>query len=343
MKENNFKNLNELIEFDKKNRILSSAEFKLNKYSTLVLSGFIPFSIYSLANKPDFISFILNSAFLVSNAYSLYSLKKLSLDYEKYRSNIPTYIELKNTYDKLLEDLLNEIELSSIDNDPLSIALLTSQYLIPNGLLSITKYFHIITSNEVYKIEYDYLADCDIQLLGTYVTNGYGCCRHINSFISDLLSKKGIKCDKVPCIFESLDNYDNIENGNYASNHLITGFIHNDYYYLVDPFNSRYNLIKNKNYFSSDSSNFYILNFTNVAYQKNLNWKHNLEYKNFSNSEVNEKFEKIKYAINKGEALRFTNFYIKHIKEIEKIHKLSLIEIERTYETECQKTKKYGK
>lgn len=345
MKENNFKDLNELIEFDKKNRLLSNMEFNLNKYSALVSSAFIPFSIYLLVNQHDFIYLILSTAALLSSTSSLISLKKFkSLNYDDYRSNTPIYIELEKTYNKLLEDLLNEIELSTIDDDPLSIILLVANCLIPSGFLSVTKRFHPLTSNDIYKIDHNFLSDCDIRLFGTYIASGYGCCRHINSFISDLLSKKGLKSDKVACIFNSLNNYGNLkENVDYIPNHLITGFIFDEQYYLVDAFNLRYNIKKEENYFTSQDNAYYILNFTNTAYQKEINWNLNIEYKNFSDEEINEKTKKIKTAIANGEGSRFLDFYYKHVEEINKIHKLSLLEIERTSETEHQKTKKYGK
>lgn len=297
-------NLQQLLEYDKENKVLSKSEFK------------------KLKNFLNSIKF---------------------RNYENYRSNLPIHKELKKTYEKFLSDLLNEINLSTIDNDPLSIIILVAYYLIPNGILSITKKFHLIDSG-IYKIDYDYRSYVTKDLLGTYIASGYGSCRHFNSFISDLIKIKGLKSDKITCIFGNINDYNETKkNLIYThNNHVISGFIYQNNYYLIDALWNKYNLIETEEYFYNDS-NFYILDFLYNDIQKDLNWNPYIPYKTFGENEIIEKRNKIYTILKNGEFKRFEKFKINHLKDLYKIHTLSLLEIERTTLKENQKAKKYGK
>jgi len=263
-------------------------------------------------------------------------------DYQNYRTNLPIYIILNEAYNIFLEDLVTEINHSSIEKDVLSIAILIGDFLIPKGLLGYTKKFHNTDSDRFFTI-----VNTDFHLRyneieGLYILAGYGCCRHINSFISDVIKKYGLESDKIECIQDTPEEIKKrIQNNNFDTNHLLTGYIINNQYHLIDCYNHIYSLQKTDEFYECERPKKIILDLSqNSWFQKKLYWKPNIEYYSNTKAEITKRQKQIERLLNNGELKRFIKFKQNHFELIKKIAYLAPLELERTEDKEKMKVKR---
>lgn len=300
--------LEELIEFDNKHKVLSFEDARALKILNII----------ARKNK--------------------YSRK----DYDMYREKLPIRIELERLYDELLYDLLCEIEESSFDKDPLTLCILVGSCLIPNGLLSYTQNFHSITSvdqvKQVFNEDPDFYTRRYAEIGGIYTIAGFGCCRHVNSFVSDLLRKKGINSDKITCLRTNTELELMERQG--STNHVITGYIDNDKYHMVDCYNKIYTYQKQGDFYYN-KSNYVIPDFSYPLLQQYpFYYNPNIAYESFDSKEIEERVSKIQFLFNEKEYQRFLKFKQEHFELYKKIAYLIPIELERTEEKEKQKLKR---
>lgn len=351
--------IEEIIEFDKKQPVLSRIQFEINKKQNILTYLFLP-NILSLSininNLIIYPSIINLYAFSISGIATAFSIKPItnslkykknlikSETYEEYREKLPIRTEIERLYNKLLDDLIKEIDESKIDKDPLSIAILVGDYLIPSGLLSYTKKFHIITKTweDISFIDcsfYPYPSTKE----GLYVTAGYGCCRHINSLISDLFTKKGIISDKLVAITDTKEDIElKINQFNFDNNHVVVGYIYENKYHIIDGFNNSYSIIKDKDYYYYQEipGKVIIPDLSNTVFSNEINYSPDIEYSFFDIKEVEEKEKKIGNLLIEGELKRFIDFKINHFELLERLAYLIPLELERTKEKEKQKVKR---
>lgn len=283
-----------------------------------------------------------------------FNMEKLYLEsmkyksYDSYRNSLPINKELKRLYNIILENLAKKIKNLNMDKEPLDIAILVSYFLLPLGCLSYTNKFHNIEKN-VYSDIADYFDNNFSTLQGLYVIAGYGSCRHVNSFIVDLFMKLGIKADKISCYSTLINNPNKINNelleNNFEPNHLIVGYIHNNKYHLIDPYNKVYSLGNNEScyshlYLEHNIYNCIVPNFSISLFQKELYWNPNIAYQSHNIDNINERINKIFEILHDGEKNNFTRFKITNFETIKKIAFLTPIELERTKEKEKHKQKR---
>lgn len=319
MKELKNKDLEELLEIENQNKVLSYVDFYFQKNN-------IKLELLSLIFYLTQDRFI-NPKIIFNN------------EYKKYRESLPIYQIVTNLYHKLLEDLALEIIDSSVEKDPLSLSILLSSYLIPLGLLSYTNRFYHTNSNSLFTKSraYDYISYID----GAQILTGYGCCRHVTSFISQLLHKMEISTDIITCaqipekeiLFHMLENL--------SLNHVIMGYEKNDKYYLMDVYNLIYNLSCKQYYIETGLKYKCVLDYTETKlFQPKLNWNPNLEYDTHTEKEIKEAKNKIVIALNNGELHRFIEFKQRHFDVYQKLAYLTPLELERTIKKEAQKIKR---
>lgn len=345
--------LDEVIQFDQEHRVLSRQEIKqiIIKNQLEIISKPSQLPKVKIAKKlklnPNIIATIATGNKISLSTIYIENKQTPSLSeiYEMYRESLPVLNELKQLYNKLLEELLKEIEMSEFDKDPLTLCLLVGLYLIPNGLLSYTNKFHDITATSIKKEltsrNVDFFTKRNAKMEGIYTIAGYGCCSNVNSFMADLLRLKGISCDKIQCILkQSAEEIQTIEeNFDYRNNHLVIGYIEKDTYHIIDIYNYHYSYIMDNNFFYNGNS-YIIPDFSDPLLQEESFFYHpNIPYVSYTNKEIEERLIKIRKLINEKEHKRFLQFKEKHLELYKRIAYLIPIELERTIEKEKQKLK----
>lgn len=224
-----------------------------------------------------------------------------------YRQNHFVGQSIGFLYDQLIEDLLQLINSSTLDSDPVSISILVSNYLIPQGILSVTDSFKYVdfSNNEIPR-EYD---------CGVLIVFGNGVCRHVNSFLVDLLRKKGIKADKMDC-------YSKWEKELGADNeidHTIIGYFDEEYYKFIDGVNHLFHIREEENYYQTSMGNYYVLAYQQTNDQNDFTWYPGIPYQAIPSEEINEKNERIFTKWKQGEFQRFMNFKEEHFEQYQKL------------------------
>lgn len=310
--------LEELLEFENNHKVLSYEEFHYTKnYRKIMLIDLI----YPAGKKLIDIN------------------KLLTEDYNKYRKSLTIYQVINMLYDKILEDLILEIKNSSIEKEPLSLSILLAEYLIPHGLVSYTHSFHETNSQNLFSGDGNYNYECYAQ--GMYVLAGYGCCRHVTSFISNIFHKMKIPNDVITCMEATKEEIFFHMLEHLTATHAILGYEMDGKYYLSDIFNRIYNLSIKKKYIENNHLFKLVLDYTQTnLLQPNLYWNPNLEYATVTEKELKEKRNKVAISFQKKEWDRFQKFKENHYDMIQKIAYLTPIEFERTEEKENQKRKR---
>lgn len=280
-------NLEQLLEFEKKNKVLSFYDFQhtINFKKNKLLDRFYHFT---------------------KGKYSDVIITSLCNDYDKYRKSLSIYKTIYTLYNQLLDDLVVEIMNSSIEKDPLSLSILLGNYLIPLGFLSYTPIFHCTSSEKLFSEDegYAYLGYIE----GGFIFAGYGCCRHVVSFASDVLHKIRVPNDKITCITATKEEILSNILENSSPNHAIMGYEMGGKYYLADIINKRYYLPIKKEYVENDLQEIIILDYTKTyLLQPTLYWNPNLEYATVTEEIVNEKKYKVAMAFHLKEDERFNN------------------------------------
>lgn len=187
-------------------------------------------------------------------------IKDFQIGYDKYRQNLYVRKALDQIYDEFLEEILNYIEKLPIEQDALNISLVAAEFLLAEGYICIISPFQIDRTAPMWSSEYGYRGI--IQTQGAWVASGTGCCRHVNSFIRDLLSKKGIESYAISCIhFENVENYQKFDFCENQVNHLITGYVENGKMSLIDAINSLYSIEPKENYYQSENGSIFVPDF----------------------------------------------------------------------------------
>lgn len=311
--------LEQLLELENIVRVLSYSEFYLTKNN--IKYQLLALLVYLTKDK------FLNPSIILNN------------DYNIYRKNLPIYKKIETLYHKLLDDLVLEIMSSSVKKDPLSLSILLGNYLIPSGLLSYTNTFYPTNSKSLFSCENQY--EYNTHINGAYIVAGYGCCRHITSFVSDVFHKMKITNDKITCIHAKKEEiFFNVPE-QLKANHLILGYEANQKYYLADIFNQIYYLPINDKYIETGCIEKIILDYTKTnLFQSILNWNPNLKYATYTQEEINERKYKIAMALHLGEFKRFERFKQEHFELYQKLAYLVPLELERTRKKENQKIKR---
>lgn len=311
--------LEQLLEFENKNKVLSFSEFHntMNYKKSQLIAIIYHFTDDKLINPK----------------------KLLENDYNKYRKSLSIYKAIYILYHQILDDLVLEIMSSSIEKDPLSLSILLGNYLIPFGFLSYTPNFHPTNSKKLFSIDEEYQYNSYID--GAYILAGYGCCRHVISFISDFFNKIDIPNDKITCIVAKKEEIMNNMLEQTSPNHAIIGYGMDYKYYLADIFNQIYHLEIKEEYIENDLKRKIVLDYTNTnLFQPTLYWNPNLEYATFTKEEIKEKDFKVRVALWQGETERFGKFKQEHFELYQKLAYLVPLELERTTEKENQKIKR---
>ncbi len=253
------------------------------------------------------------------------------MSYCNYRKNLPIYQETEYLYNCLLEEILESIDTLFPNKSPLFIAKLTS-HLILEGYLSYTKKFHRYNPKCMDSFSFAHL--------GYYIPAGYGVCKNFNSFIGDVLAKKGIPSYKIGCcIGKESDDIEKIRNT--RATHFVTGLIQNKKFYLIDPYNNFYSWEKKGNVFLDS----YHWNAIMPWFDKSLiGFLQEEEYRNlfplscsYDEEEVELYNREIEEFMSHGGKDIFKEFKDCHSGLLEKLAFLVPLEFERTLEKENQK------
>ncbi len=352
--------LEELLEYDTNHYVLTRKEFLTIKIyattsSVMNLSTImVPVFIHNLLFNPNIFNILstglitTNSIIAINNTIHSIQNQYFSKNYDTYRKNLSLRKELMRLYNTLLEDLVEEIKKSTIDKDPLTAAILVSRYLIPSGIVTYTKNFHRILTVE----EWDIISNCDTSVSddqknrqGIYIPMGYGCCRHYNSFISDIFTKMDLESEVLPCLFcDSKDFNQREKNFNYDPNHLVIGYQKDNHYHLIDPYNNYYSFVKGKDFFyDMDNDAILIPDLTKARLlnQKDCIYHSDISYQHFDKQKIIRIANKIGNSLLlESERQRFIKFKIEHLELLKKIAYLAPLELERTTEKEKQKKKR---
>lgn len=308
-------NIEKLLEFENKNRVLSFGEF-------LYTRNYLKYKLM------DYTGYLTEEK--MRDTYRL-----LEYDYVKYRKKLPIYQIIYTLYHKILDDFVLEIKDSTMEKDPLSLAILLGDYLIPSGFLSYTPTFHKTDSEKLFSLDEKY--DYDSYIEGAYVFASYGCCRHVTSLISDLLHKMNISNDIIPCIEETKETilFDILNHT--IVTHAILGYEMNGKYHLADTINGIYNLSISKDYIETNTKRKIVLDYTSTyLFQQKLYWNPNLVYGTITEEEIKEKKTKVRKAL-QIETDRFQKFKKNHFELYKKLAYLVPLELERTTEKEIKK------
>ena len=191
------------------------------------------------------------------NAISLLRLEGNEI-VDEVNSNKNKYeygIKLYNEYIKCISLLLNEI---NTPNNAISAAMILRRLLV-NGTFSLDNKFKFLDNG--YK---------DIVgFWGSNIILGYGCCRHVSNFISDVLTESQFN----NMLFYNYITDNNLENANaYKANHVINLINSNGTFYGYDGLDGYlYRFIdstKMKSIYRKNDSYVYYKPYVNIAYNK---------------------------------------------------------------------------
>ncbi len=273
---------------------------------------------------------------LIDAKYRQDPLNKL---YKEYRTHGLIYQTIEELYLSLLDDLIAVINRTAVEKDPLSLSILLGDYLIPSGLLSYSTKFHYIDSRKLVCMDDDYIFFHSNY--GKLIFCGYGVCRHIVSFVSDILNRMGIINDKIPCHSLEVENIVPSLMRNANPNHLILGYPYKNHYYLADITNHIYNLSIENEYIEKGWKEKLVLNYTKTyLFQESLSWSLDIPYGSFSKEEVMKRKKKVELCLLAGDREKFIEFKRNHLDMLEKIAYLLPIEMNRNIEKEQEKQRK---
>ena len=353
--------LEELLEYDANHYVLTRKEFLNVKIYTITSSVMnlptvmVPVFIHNLLFNLNIFNILstgliaTNSIIAINNMIHSIQNQYFSKIYDTYRKNLSLRKELMRLYNTLLEDLVEEIKKSTIDKDQLTVAILVGQYLIPKGIVTYTKSFHRILTVKEWKIISSYdsnLSNNQENRQGIYIPMGYGCCRHYNSFISDILTKMNLKNEVLSCLICNSEEFNQRKKEvNYNANHVIIGYQKDNRYHLIDPYNNCYSFVKEKDYFyDMDKDVVLIPDFTETELwnQKNCIYHPDIPYQHFDKQKIIKIANKIENCLFlESERNHFIEFKMEHLELLKKIAYLVPLELERTAEKEKQKRKEY--
>ena len=259
--------------------------------------------------------------------------------YTEYRIHGLIYQTVDGLYSSLLDDLVAVIDDTKIEKDPLSLSILIGDYLIPVGLLSYTTTFHCTGSMKLFSTSEDYYFH-HYGDEGKYVFCGYGCCRHIISFVSDIFNRMGIINDKVICYSLEVENIIPSLKKEINPDHVILGYILNNQYYLTDINNHIYNLSVESEYVEKRKKEKLVLDYTMTnIFQDSFHWSFDIPYGFFTEEEVMESRKNLELCLSAGDYQKFLDFKKDHLDAITKIAYLLPIELNRNNEKEQSKQK----
>lgn len=182
---------------------------------------------------------------------NIYLWNSYEYKYSEYRNSLPIKLELERSYNELLEKILIELENLSLSQDAITIIITLSKFLIPNAYFSVGNFFQKNFRNS--NLQFLYLNFTDTPFFeGHYITNGQGVCRHVNSFICDILNQKGTETYLVGG--EILNPKTQKEK--YRINHTVIATVEKNKYHLIDGYNQTYAISEGKEYFF-DVNNIY--------------------------------------------------------------------------------------
>lgn len=175
-------------------------------------------------------------------------------EYNEYRNNLPIKKELDRSYNELLEKILIELDRLSLNQDAITITITLSEFLIPHAYLSLSNSFDKQNHNKIPLSIYLNFIDNTFNN-GYFITTGKGVCRHVNSFICDILNKNGIETYLVGGTLQNPKN----KRLKLKVNHAIIATIENEKYSLIDGYNNTYVISEGKDYFFNTGNSFYKL------------------------------------------------------------------------------------
>ena len=251
------------------------------------------------------LSFFTEKISVSSLVFNIFTLLTVGVNYvkaltelenDKYREeHKEEYEELKDLYDKYMNDLCDVIKKYKFD-DELQLCILLD-YLLYEGRFSLNNEF----TYKIHEKTNEYFTD----LLGTFVITGSGVCRHTTEFMINLLSKLNVNCFEILCSSE--------KNGDI--NHALVGLISNGKKYCYDFTNHFCGLIKDK-YIYAYPGNFKAYKIRGISLTKK-------EYKDTTSREITDKM--ILNCLDKMDnydnnlIFELCNFSFEHKKEKEEI------------------------
>lgn len=272
MRKNNNYSLEELLEIEKRTHVMSEEEFLYhymkNKIAFFLvnflgpftgqlcynlMSDLSPYTLFSLVPFDIMLPIVINNLY-EKIKYKSFSYINCNAAHLKYRENLPIFKALSKNYDEFLEKVLYHLDKLPMEHDTLNTILAVSEYLLPNGYLSVTDSF---SNSDFWKLYDDYICESCYNLDGACITTGLGCCRNVNGFVSDLLNKKGVDSYQI-CgfVFNELEEYQQCDFCKGTPNHLIIGYVEQGKFHYVDSSNSFYSIIQDKEYYQfCDDSN----------------------------------------------------------------------------------------
>lgn len=146
----------------------------------------------------------------------IYKIENKILKIEKYKEeHINEYEELKKLYNEYIEIVAKIVSKYKFE-DSLQFAMAIDTVLL-SGCFSINNEYTFKRHREIN----EYFED----LIGTYVIEGNGVCRHNTAFISDVLNKMGLKNFKL---------YTTREKNSDKANHVLLALVHNNQSFAYD-------------------------------------------------------------------------------------------------------------
>ena len=351
--------LEKMLEYYKNKKILSKTEFRITNITNIIATiGIANIPIYKVNQL--IINSNLSNTLATSIAISLASFTGINIinniakgkpikiykNYNTYYESQELYKEIEKLYNEILNDLVAKLNTFPINKDPLTISLLLN-YLINHGILSYTKKYHRIRSSKewknIRKCDVDYLKEKH-ELEGLYIIAGYGCCRHLNSIIADVLEKMDIKSDKICCLMNTEENINkNIEKYNFKCNHVIIGYIDNNQYHMIDPYNDYYCIYPDENFYSCEKEKTKYIPILTYSMLQSKSVNHtDLQYVYPNINEINEKRKKVIAFFKDQNIIReLVQFKNEHMTSYMRIAYLMPIVLEAHNTNEYQKIKEY--
>ena len=156
----------------------------------------------------------------IGGVISLYkTTNKITKEDHYYMDNKEEIDSTQLLYDEYLEDIAKIIKKVPFES-PIELVHALDK-LLTRGAFSNGNSFDYYKHEE---IEHEMLGN----LLGTFVLEGHGVCRHTTMFMLDLLNKLGIETYSIPCYFEKEDRED------IKADHVIVGLSYADSKFAYD-------------------------------------------------------------------------------------------------------------
>lgn len=152
----------------------------------------------------------------LKNVLTFHLLEKQN--YEEYLLKTHEYQEYLEAYQKSLKDFKDFIQNYNIHNS-LELGILYTCFLLPKGIFSITNQFQYSYSKVLFE---------PLEMLGSKVISGRGCCRHISKNLVDILNT---------CGYEAY--YLKTEEINLSELHALVGIIYDSKKLTLDPTNKK--------------------------------------------------------------------------------------------------------